>query len=135
MEKEKLYEIIKKDAKAMILLYAAMESDGDIYDEPCKIHKRKYNGFHKAIEILSKLQEQGKCTFKAMDIQKEYTMHSIEIKWNLTDDFYLYIDQTNRTEIKQLLDCMDECIIAEDEASSWTLISRIYVPIREIENK
>ena len=71
---------------------------------------------------------------EAMDIRKEYTMHSIEVKWNLTDDFYVYIDDSNKSEIKALLDCMDVCIISDDDATKWSFISKIFVPKSEIES-
>lgn len=135
MEKQnELYETIDKIAKANVLLYAVMESDGDLIKEPYGINRRKYNGFYKAIEILCDLKAKGKCDFEAMDIRKEYTMHSIEVKWNLTDDFYVYIDESNKSEIKALLDCMDECIISDDDATKWSFISRIFVPKSEFEN-
>ena len=135
MEKQnELYETIDKIAKANVLLYAVMESDGDLIKEPYGINRRKYNGFYKAIEILCDLKAKGKCDFEAMDIRKEYTMHSIEVKWNLTDDFYVYIDESNKSEIKTLLDCMDECIISDDDATKWSFISRIFVPKSEFEN-
>ena len=135
MEKQnELYETIDKIAKANVLLYAVMESDGDLIKEPYGINRRKYNGFYKAIEILCDLKAKGKCDFEAMDIRKEYTMHSIEVKWNLTDDFYVYIDESNKSEIKTLLDCMDVCIISDDDATKWSFISRIFVPKSEFEN-
>lgn len=135
MEKQnELYETIDKIAKASVLLYAVMESDGDLIEEPCVINKRKYDGFHKAIGILSDLKAKGQCDFEAMDIRKEYTMHSIEVKWNLTDDFYVYIDESNKSEIKTLLDCMDTCIISDDDATKWSFISKIFVPKSEIES-
>ena len=135
MEKQnELYENVDKIAKASVLLYAVMESDGDLIEEPCVIIKRKYDGFHKAIEILSDLKAKGQCDFEAMDIRKEYTMHSIEVKWNLTDDFYIYIDESNKSEIKTLLDCMDTCIISDDDATRWSFISKIFVPKSEIES-
>lgn len=135
MEKQnELYETIDKIAKANVLLYAVMESDGDLIKEPYGINRRKYNGFYKAIEILCDLKAKGKCDFEAMDIRKEYTMHSIEVTWKLTDDFYVYIDESNKSEIKALLDCMDECIISDDDATKWSFISRIFVPKSEFEN-
>ena len=135
MEKQnELYETIEKIAKASVLLYAVMESDGDLIEEPCVVNKRKYDGFHKAISILCDLKAKGKCDFEAMDIRKEYTMHSIEVKWNLTDDFYVYIDESNKSEIKTLLDCMDVCIISDDDATKWSFISKIFVPKSEIES-
>lgn len=135
MEKQnELYETIDKIAKASVLLYAVMENDGDLIEEPYVINKRKYDGFHKAIEILSDLKAKGQCNFEAMDIRKEYTMHSIEVKWNLTDDFYVYIDESNKSEIKTLLDCMDTCIISDDDATKWSFISKIFVPKSEIES-
>ena len=135
MEKQnELYETIDKIAKASVLLYAVMENDGELIEEPYVINKRKYDGFHKAIEILSDLKAKGQCNFEAMDIRKEYTMHSIEVKWNLTDDFYVYIDESNKSEIKTLLDCMDTCIISDDDATKWSFISKIFVPKSEIES-
>lgn len=135
MEKQnELYETVDKIAKSTVLLYAVMESDGDLIEEPYVINKRKYDGFHKAIEILSDLKAKGQCDFEAMDIRKEYTMHSIEVKWNLTDDFYIYIDESNKSEIKTLLDCMDTCIISDDDATRWSFISKIFVPKSEIES-
>lgn len=135
MEKQnELYETVDKIAKASVLLYAVMESDGDLIEEPCVIDKQKYDGFHKAIGILSDLKAKGQCDFEAMDIRKEYTMHSIEVKWNLTDDFYVYIDESNKSEIKTLLDCMDTCIISDDDATKWSFISKIFVPKSEIES-
>ena len=129
-----LYETVEKIVKASVLLYAVMESDGDLIEEPCVVNKRKYDGFHKAISILCDLKAKGKCDFEAMDIRKEYTMHSIEVKWNLTDDFYVYIDESNKSEIKTLLDCMDTCIISDDDATRWSFISKIFVPKSEIES-
>ena len=135
MEKQnELYETVDKIAKSTVLLYAVMESDGDLIEEPYVINKRKYDGFHKAIEILSDLKAKGQCDFEAMDIKKEYTMHSIEVKWNLTDDYYIYIDESNKSEIKTLLDCMDTCIISDDDATRWSFISKIFVPKSEIES-
>ena len=88
MEKQnELYETVEKIAKASVLLYAVMESDGDLIEEPCVVNKRKYDGFHKAISILCDLKAKGKCDFEAMDIRKEYTMHSIEVKWNFPCEF------------------------------------------------
>lgn len=133
-KKDKLYEPVDKIAKATVLLYAVMECDGDLIEEPYVVNKRNYDGFHKAIEILSDLKAKGQCDFEAMDIRKEYTMHSIEVKWNLTDDFYVYIDESNKSEIETLLDCMETCVISEDDATSWTFISKIFVPKREIES-
>ena len=133
---QNLYEFVEKIAKANVLLYAVMESDEmDIYDEPCKVNIEKYNGFYKAVEILSELKAKGKCNFEASDIRKEYIIHTIYIKWNLTDDFWMCIDDSNKTEIKTILDCMDECLIRDDEANIWQLSSKIYVPIREIEGE
>lgn len=129
-----LHETVEKIAKASALLYAVMESDGDLIEEPCVVNKQKYDGFHKAISILCDLKSKGKCDFEAMDIRKEYTMHSIEVKWKLTDDFYLYIDESNKNEIKNLLDCMDTCIISDEDATQWTFISHIFVPKSEIES-
>ena len=135
MEKQnELYETVEKIAKASVLLYAVMESDVDLIEEPCVVNKRKYDGFHKAISILCYLKAKGKCDFEAMDIRKEYTMHSIEVKWNLTDDFYVYIDESNKSEIKTLLYCMDVCIISDDNATKWSFISKIFVPKSEIES-
>lgn len=133
-EQNELYETAEKIVKASVLLYAVMESDGDLIKEPCLVNKQKYDSFHKAISILSDLKANGKCDFKAMDIRKEYTMHSIEVKWSLIDDFYVYIDESNKEEIKTLLDCMDVCIISDDDATKWSFISRIFVPKSEIEN-
>lgn len=135
-DKKMLYTTVEKVAKASLLLYAVMENDeADIYDEPCVINKRKYDGFHKAIEILSDLKAKGKCDFEASDIRKEYTIHTIYINWRLTDNFWVCIDSSNKTEIKMLLDCMDECLIRDDEANMWQLSSKIFVPAREIEGK
>ena len=114
--------------------YAVMENDVEKIEESYVINKRKYDGFHKAIEILSDLKAKGQCNFEAMDIRKEYTMHSIEVKWNLTDDFYVYIDESNKSEIKTLLDCIDNCIISDDDATKWSFISKIFVPKSEIES-
>lgn len=134
--KNELYETVEKIAKASVLLYAIFENDEmDLYEEPCMIHKAKYSGFHKAIEILSDLKEKGKCDFEASDIRKEYTFHTIYINWKLTDDFWVCIDSENKTEIKMLLDCMDECLIRDDEANVWQLSSKIYVPTREIKGE
>lgn len=134
--KNELYETVDKTVKASLLLYAIFESDEmDMYDEPCKVNIKKYNGFHKAIEILLDLKAKGKCDFEASDIRKEYTLHTIYITWNLTDDFWLCIDSENKTEIKMLLDLMDECLIRDDEANVWQLSSKIFVPVREIEGK
>ena len=132
--KNELYETVEKITKASVLLYAIFECDEmDLYEEPCKVNINKYNGFHKAVEILSDLKAKGKCDFKASDIRKEYLIHTIYINWNLTDDFWICIDKNNKTEIKMLFDCMDECLIRDDEANVWQLSSRIYVPVREIE--
>ena len=132
--KNELYETVEKIAKASVLLYAIFENDEmDLYEEPCMINKAKYNGFHKAIEILSDLKAKGKCDFEASDIRKEYLLHTIYVKWELTDEFYLYIDSENKTEIKMLFDCMDTCVISDDSANVWQLSSKIYVPTREIE--
>ena len=129
-----LYETVEKIAKASLLLYAVCDNDEmDLYDEPCKVNIKKYNGFHKAIGILSELKAEGKCDFEASDIRKEYILHTIYIKWNLTDNFWMCIDSENKTEIQMLLDCMDECLIRDDEANIWQLSSKIYVPTREIE--
>ena len=133
--KNELYETVEKIAKASVLLYAVMESDGDLIEEPCVINKRKYDGFHKAISILSDLKAKGKCDFEASDIRKEYTFHTIYINWKLTDDFWVCIDSENKTEIKMLLDCVDECLIRDDEANVWQLSSKIYVPTREIKGE
>lgn len=137
MENENvLYETVEKIAKANLLLYAIMENDeSDVYEEPCLINKRKYDGFHKAIEILTDLKANGQCDFEASDIRKEYTIHTIYVKWNLTDNFWVCIDSSNKTEVKMLLDCMDECLIRDDEANVWQLSSKIFVPVREIERK
>ena len=90
MEKQnELYETVEKIAKASVLLYAVMESDGDLIEEPCVVNKRKYDGFHKAISILCDLKAKGKCDFEAMDIRKEYTMHSIEVKWNFISKIFV----------------------------------------------
>lgn len=121
---------------ASLLIHAVLENDEmDVYEEPCKVNMDKYNGFHKAIEILTDLKAKGKCDFKASDIRKEYLLHTIYVKWELTDGFYLCIDSENKTEIKMLLDCMDECLISDDEANVWQLSSRIYTPIRENEEE
>ena len=134
--KNELYETVEKIAKASVLLYAIFENDEmDLYEEPCMINKAKYNGFHKAIEILSDLKAKGKCDFEASDIRREYTFHTIYINWKLTDDFWVCIDSENKTEIKMLLDCMDECLIRDDEANVWQLSSKIYVPTREIKGE
>lgn len=134
--KNELYETVEKIAKASVLLYAIFENDEmDLYEEPCMINKVKYNGFHKAIEILSDLKAKGKCDFEASDIRREYMFHTIYIKWKLTDDFWVCIDSENKTEIKMLLDCMDECLIRDDEANVWQLSSKIYVPTREIKGE
>lgn len=133
--KNELYETVEKIAKATVLLYAVMESDGDLIEEPCVINKRKYDGFHKAISILSDLKAKGKCDFEASDIRKEYMFHTIYVNWKLTDDFWVCIDSENKTEIKILLDCMDECLIRDDEANVWQLSSKIYVPTREIKGE
>lgn len=134
--KNELYEAVEKIAKATVLLYAIFENDEmDLYEEPCMINKTKYNGFYKAIEILSDLKAKGKCDFEASDIYKEYTFHTIYINWKLTDDFWVCIDSENKTEIKMLLDCMDECLIRDDEANVWQLSSKIYVPTREIKGE
>ena len=134
--KNELYEAVEKIAKATVLLYAIFENDEmDLYEESCMINKTKYNGFHKAIEILSDLKAKGKCDFEASDIRKEYMFHTIYINWKLTDDFWVCIDSENKTEIKMLLDCMDECLIRDDEANVWQLSSKIYVPTREVKGE
>ena len=134
--KNELYETVEKIAKATVLLYAIFENDEmDLYEEPCMINKTKYNGFHKAISILSDLKAKGKCDFEASDIRKEYMFHTIYINWKLTDDFWVCIDSENKTEIKMLLDCMDECLIRDDEANVWQLSSKIYVPTREVKGE
>lgn len=135
-DKKMLYTAVERVIKANLLLYAVIENDeADMYNEPCLINKKKYDGFYKAIEILSDLKAKGKCDFEASDIRKEYTIHTIYIDWKLTDDFWVCIDSSNKTEIQILFDCMDECLIRDDEANIWQLSSRIFVPAREIEGK
>lgn len=119
---------VEKAARAALLINAVFESNGDIYDEPCKKNEDKYNNFVKAIEILSDLKEKGKCDFEYDDIETEYTIHAIHIKWVLDDGFDLYIDDSNKNEIKMLLDYTEECLISDDDASSWQLTSVIYEP-------
>jgi len=135
-DRNELYETVDKIAKASLLLYAIFESEEmDLYEEPCMINKAKYNGFHKAIEVLSELKAKGKCDFEASDIRKEYILHTIYVNWKYTDDFWVCIDENNKTEIKMLFDYMDECLIRDDEANVWQLSSRIYVPTSEIEGE
>lgn len=135
MKNKELYKTVDEIAKEMLLLYAVMESDGDLIDESYLINVKKYNNFNQAIKVLLDLKANGKCDFEAMDIRKKYNLHTIYITWNLTDDFWVYIDDGNKTEIKMLLDLMDECLIRGDKANVWQLSSKIYVPIREIEDK
>lgn len=134
--KDDIYEVIDKTIKASLLLDAVLSNDEmDLWEEPCKVNIRKYEGFNKAVEILTNLKEKGQCDFEVADIRKEYMLHTIDVTWKTTDEFYLSIDDTNKTEIKMLLDCVDDCLIPEDKAKSWQLSSKIYVPIREIEGK
>lgn len=133
-KKDAVYCAIEDVAKASILLYAVMENaEMDVYDEPCKVNREKYLAFHKAIGLLSKLKAKGKCEFEAADIHKKYMLHAIYVTWKLSDNFWVCIDDTNKTEIKAILDCVDECLIRDDEANVWQLSSKIYVPEREIE--
>lgn len=64
-----LYKAVDKIAREVLLLYAVMESDGDLINEPCLINVRKYNNFNKAIKVLLDLKAKGKCDFEAMDIR------------------------------------------------------------------
>lgn len=131
-----LYEVVEKIAKASLLLHAVLENDEmDMYEEPCKVNISKYNGFHRAIEILSDLKAKGKCDFEASDIQKPYVFHTIYVTWELTDEFYMYIDSENKTEVKELFDCMDTCVIPDDTANVWQLSSEIFVPVSKIEKE
>ena len=134
---DELYETVERAVKASLLLDAVLSNDEmDLWEEPCKVNVRKYEGFHKAVEILSDLKEKGQCDFEVSDIRKEYMLHTIDITWKLTNESDLYIDDTNKLEIKQLLDCMDKCLISNDYGiAEWQLSSKIYVPIREIEGK
>ena len=128
--KTELKEAIENSIRANLLLHAVLENDEmDVYDVACKVNRKKYDGFNRAIEILSKLRDEGKCEFEAADIQVFYTIHTIYINWNLTDDFWVCIDDGNKSEIKELLDCTDECLIRDDEANIWQLSSRIYMPL------
>ena len=132
--KKALYASIENLTKANLLLYAILENDEgiDLIEEPCRINIKKYDNFFKAIKILSDLKSKGKCDFEASDIRKEYVFHTIYINWNMTDEFWVCIDKTNKKEIKMLLDYMDECLIRDDEANIWQLSSKIYVPESEI---
>lgn len=133
--KDDIYEVIDKTIKASLLLDAVLSNDEmDLWEEPCKVNIRKYEGFNKAVEILTNLKEKGQCDFEVADIRKEYVLHTIYINWKIVEP-WVCIDNTNKTEIKMLLDCMDECLIRDDEANTWQLSSKIYVPIREIEGK
>jgi len=130
MEKEnELKEVVERVVKANLLLNAVLNDSMDRYEEPCVVDKRKYEGFCRAIKVLERLKEKGKCDFEAADINEPYTLHTIYIDWRVTDDFYLYIDKDNKSEIKELLDCVETIVISDDCAIDWQLSSRIYVPM------
>lgn len=129
--KDELYEAVEREAKAAILLNAVFESEGDLITGACTMDEEKYDGFQKAIEILSGLKAKGKCDFEAMDIDEPYELHAIQIKWNVTTEPYVEIDSSNKKEIQMLLDCMEDCLICDDEGSNWQLSSKIYIPIED----
>ena len=131
--KNKITEAVKKAAKEGIYIDAIMNSDGDIYNVPCKINTQKWADFKKGIEILKKLQTEGKCTFEAADLEKEYTLHTIYVEWDSTNDYWMTIDSSNRKEIKEMIDLFDTITIAEDTGTCWQFASEIYKPISELE--
>ena len=133
MEKNDIYKTLEEYAKDQVVLDCILTNDEmDKYREPCKVNIRKYDNYLRAVEILKDLKNRGKCDFQAADISEQYTIHTIYIDWAFTDDFWVLIDKSNKQEIKELLDCMDECIIRDDEANIWQLSSKIFVPIREL---
>ena len=129
-----LKKAVEEIVKANLLLHVVFEGDEmELCEAPYLVDINKYNSFLKAIEILSGLKEKGECDFTVEDINKEYTMHAIYVTWKLTDNFYMCIDEANKKGIKMLLDCVDECVIRDDEANVWQLSSEIYIPTRKIE--
>ena len=117
----------EKEFLAELLLRAVMESEGDLCKQPYVVNKKNYFGYLKAVKILSELRRKGKCKFKAMYARDPYTLHSIDVKWNLTDDFYICIDDSNKREIKELLECTETCIIEQEDSTRWSLMSRLYI--------
>ena len=133
MAKDEIFKTLEEYAKTGLILDAILSNDEmDKYDEPCKVNIRKYDNYLRAIEILSDLKKRGKCDFQVADIQEQYVLHTIYIDWEFTDDFWVVIDKENKKEIKELLDCMDECAIRDDEANIWQLSSKIFVPIKDL---
>jgi hypothetical protein len=134
MTSNELHKTVEEIAKASIVLDCVMNNDEvDIYEEPCKADIRKYNNYLKALEILFDLKAKGKCDFEAANINEQYVLHIIYVTW-VTDGYWgISITDSNRTEIKELLDCFDECNIREEEGNVWQLVSKIFVPTREIE--
>ena len=135
MESEnELKKIVEKAAKASLLLNAVMNDSMDKYEEPCVVIKAKYEGFQRVIELLNVLKQKGKCNFEALDLTEQYERHYIYIHWNATDDCYLYIDEDNKSEIKEILDYIDTIVVSDDDALEWQLAFQIYVPVSEMES-
>lgn len=114
---------VHKEITNLMIQYAIFRED--ILRYPYKVKKTAYANYERLLEILSKLQTEGKCTFKAADLSKAYDYHCIYITWiDTQDNCFIELSASQIAEIISLADSFSICV--EKDVNVWQLGIEIY---------
>lgn len=101
-----------------------MNREMDVLEPPYHKDDKAYDEYVKAKEILERLQQQGKCRFKADSELIALYLHAIQIWWNIEDDTL----EIPAREIADVLKDMRVLILDPTDKTEWHITKQIYFP-------
>jgi len=112
----------QREAIEVLLFKAVMCSDGDQYEEGTyKRNDDAYKAFVEAVYLCARLKLQGLCNFEYDAFDTPYTLHCIQLQWNVTE-----LLELQATEVAEILTRTETLVLDNSDPFEWQLSSVLY---------